>query len=46
MGPIRADVGVRIPGLQAVGVNADDIYVPNTFFGLPVALAIGIGEAY
>ncbi|RYZ62938.1 MAG: hypothetical protein EOP08_11680, partial [Proteobacteria bacterium] len=49
VGPIRADLGVRIPGMQVLGgkVDGDGESTPNTFpLGLPMALAVGIGEAY
>ena len=45
VGPIRADVGVRVPGLQAAeegNVEPD----PPEIFGLPMAIAIGIGHAF
>lgn len=49
VGPLRVDLGVRIPGAQVLGVPNDktDLYIPETFLGnLPLALAVGIGEAY
>jgi outer membrane protein insertion porin family/translocation and assembly module TamA len=47
VGPIRLDVGVRVPGLQVIGGLTPDEQTPDTFvFGIPVAIAIGIGEAY
>jgi outer membrane protein assembly factor BamA len=44
IGPVRLDVGYRIPGLQAPkGTEVD----PAKLFGkLPVAFAFGIGEAF
>jgi outer membrane translocation and assembly module TamA len=54
VGPIRLDLGVRIEPLQYLG-HADD-YAANKadpsegiqprIFGLPIGLAVGIGEAY
>jgi outer membrane protein insertion porin family/translocation and assembly module TamA len=46
VGPIRLDVGYRIPGLQVLnGSDADE--QPEPLFGvLPVAIAFGIGEAF
>ncbi len=49
VGPIRADLGVRIPGMQVLGgarPNDGENPNPTTILGLPVALAVGIGEAY
>ena len=53
-GPIRIDVGYRIQPLQVVGypnetaaANADPVNgLPPTILGLPLAIAIGIGQAY
>ena len=45
VGPIRADVGVRIPGLQVLsGTPAEP--EPPSIFGLPIAIALGLGEAF
>lgn len=49
VGPIRADLGARLPGLQVIGGKqpGDGERDPSTFpFDLPLALAVGIGEAY
>lgn len=44
VGPIRLDVGYRIPGLQyPSGVKEQ---IPPTLFGAPIAIAFGIGEAF
>ena len=46
-GPIRLDLGYRIPKLQVVGGLTPDEMEPDTFIGgIPIALHIGIGEAY
>lgn len=45
VGPIRLDVGYRIPGLQAPA-SATGEGSPGTIFGLPMAIAFGIGEAF
>lgn len=47
IGPIRLDVGFRIPGLQ-VAPGTDPLLEgdPGTIFGVPMALAFGIGEAF
>lgn len=45
-GPIRLDVGYRIPGLQVLGGLTPDEREPDRLFGIPIALQIGIGEAY
>lgn len=49
VGPIRLDIGYRIPGAQVIGVdkaNQTDQKEPALLLGLPVAVAIGIGEAF
>ncbi|HVW28222.1 MAG TPA: BamA/TamA family outer membrane protein [Polyangiaceae bacterium] len=54
VGPIRLDVGYRLPGLQVIGKtpndsvdNANQEPEPDRLFGvLPVAIAFGIGEAF
>ncbi len=45
VGPIRLDIGYRIPGLQAPKGSSFE-REPATLLGLPVALAFGIGEAF
>lgn len=45
VGPIRLDLGYRIPGLQAPPDAADE-GTPSSLFGLPLALSFGIGEAF
>ncbi|HSO31827.1 MAG TPA: POTRA domain-containing protein [Labilithrix sp.] len=45
VGPIRLDIGYRIPGLQ-YEAGASFERAPDTLLGLPVALAFGIGEAF
>jgi outer membrane protein assembly factor BamA len=58
VGPIRLDVGYRIQGLQVLGFKSEDDAsntskggdpvngVQPRIVGLPVALAIGIGQAF
>ncbi|HVJ91451.1 MAG TPA: BamA/TamA family outer membrane protein, partial [Labilithrix sp.] len=47
VGPIRLDVGYRIPKLQVIGGLTQDERRPQTFpFGIPIAVSLGIGEAY
>ena len=47
IGPVRLDVGYRIPGLQvARGTDPRIDADPGTLQGLPFALAFGIGEAF
>jgi len=54
VGPIRLDIGYRIQPLQIVGYSNEDAVVradPSEgvqprIFGLPIAIAFGIGEAY
>ena len=45
VGPIRLDIGYRVPGLQAPKGSSFE-REPDTLLGLPVALAFGIGEAF
>lgn len=45
-GPIRLDIGYRIPGMQVLGGVTPDERTPDTLFGIPIAVHIGIGEAY
>lgn len=45
VGPIRLDIGYRIPGLQAPAA-ADEKADPGDIFGLPIAVSFGIGEAF
>lgn len=44
VGPVRLDIGFRIPGLQAP--DSADEFVPNDLFGLPMAISFGIGEPF
>jgi outer membrane protein insertion porin family/translocation and assembly module TamA len=44
IGPVRIDVGYRIPGAQAP--ESADEYEPNEIFGLPIAISFGIGESF
>jgi outer membrane protein insertion porin family/translocation and assembly module TamA len=47
VGPIRLDLGYRIPGMQVLGGLTRDEREPQTFpLGIPIAVHIGIGEAY
>jgi outer membrane protein insertion porin family/translocation and assembly module TamA len=46
IGPIRLDVGYRIPGLQVIGGLTPDEEAPPTILGIPIAIQFGIGEAY
>ncbi len=47
VGPIRLDVGYRIPGVQTLGPeNPIEEGQPGTIFGAPIAVALGIGEAF
>lgn len=54
VGPIRVDVGYRVPPLQVIGykteqdaLNANPVNGQQPLiFGQPLALAIGIGQAY
>lgn len=46
VGPIRFDLGFRIPGLQAPKDAPDEATRRADFFGLPMAASFGIGESY
>ena len=47
VGPVRLDVGYRIPGMQVIGGLPPDERRPETFpLGIPIAVSLGIGEAY
>jgi hypothetical protein len=47
VGPVRLDVAYRLPGLQTLGgSDRRDERTPPTFFGAPIALQVGIGEAF
>jgi hypothetical protein len=54
VGPIRLDVGYRIQPAQVLGFASEQALsrsdptegVPATLFGVPIAVAFGIGEAY
>lgn len=54
VGPIRLDIGYRIQPLQVLGypnetaaANADPVNgLQPTMFGVPIAVAVGIGQAY
>jgi outer membrane protein insertion porin family/translocation and assembly module TamA len=54
VGPIRLDIGYRVQPLQVLGFrNEDDVAqqdllagLPPKMFGIPLAIAFGIGEAY
>jgi outer membrane protein assembly factor BamA len=45
VGPIRFDLGVRVPGAQAPD-SPDEIGQPSEVLGLPIAISLGIGEAF
>jgi outer membrane protein insertion porin family/translocation and assembly module TamA len=44
VGPIRADAGYRVPGMQAPATP--DEGHPHDTFGIPMAISFGIGEAF
>jgi outer membrane protein insertion porin family/translocation and assembly module TamA len=46
VGPIRLDIGYRLPGLQVVGGLTADERKPDNVLGIPIALSLAIGEAY
>lgn len=47
IGPVRLDIGYRIPGAQLPrGVDPRQDGDPGTIYGVPLAFAFGIGEAF
>jgi hypothetical protein len=50
IGPIRFDIGIRLPGFQSPVLDANDGDLsegdPDTFFGLPIVLNLVLGEAF
>ncbi len=46
VGPIRLDIGYRIPGMQTPGITDQFEREPDRIFGIPIAVAFGIGEAF
>jgi outer membrane protein insertion porin family/translocation and assembly module TamA len=47
VGPVRLDVGYRLPGLQTIGGLTSEERKPDTFpLGIPIAVSFGIGEAF
>ena len=47
VGPIRLDIGYRIPPLQVLGYKNDpEAVVQPTIFGAPIAISFGIGESF
>lgn len=46
IGPVRLDVGYRIPGLQFPEGAPDEYKRPSEIFGLPIAVSFGIGEPF
>ena len=46
VGPVRLDLGYRIPGMQVLGPDDSGEGIPPTLFGAPIAVHVGIGEAF
>lgn len=46
VGPIRLDIGYRVPGLQYPKGDRFEQQPPDLFGVLPIAVAFGIGEAF
>ncbi len=44
VGPIRADVGYRIPGAQVFSGTQE--YVPDLIQGVPIAISVALGETF
>jgi outer membrane protein insertion porin family/translocation and assembly module TamA len=45
IGPVRFDLGYRVPGLQ-YPTDASGEGQPTEIFGLPIAASFGIGESF
>lgn len=45
IGPIRADIGYRIPGAQVFSGPPQE-FVPEIIPGVPIMLSLGLGEAF
>lgn len=48
VGPVRLDVGYRVPGLQKLGGELDPETEgdPGTIFGAPISVSLAVGEAF
>lgn len=46
IGPLRLDVGYRIPDMQVLGDDRRGEGAPGEIWGLPIAIHIGVGEAF
>lgn len=46
VGPLRLDVGYRIPGAQVLGGPDPSEREPSMFLGAPIAISLGVGEAF
>jgi outer membrane protein insertion porin family/translocation and assembly module TamA len=49
VGPVRLDVGYRVPGAQKIGAPLNPLTdgpEPKPFLGMPIAVAIGVGETF
>lgn len=46
VGPIRLDIGYRIPGMQVLGSETRNEGPRNELLGLPINISFGIGEAF
>ncbi|MDX2051465.1 MAG: POTRA domain-containing protein [Polyangiaceae bacterium] len=46
VGPLRVDVGIRVPGVQEVPDNRSREQQPTDFLGIPAALHLSLGEDF
>lgn len=46
IGPLRLDVGYRIPGMQVLADDRRGEGDPGEIWGLPIAIHVGVGEAF
>ena len=46
VGPVRLDIGYRVPGMQVLGNDTSGEGTPSTILGVPIAVSLGIGETF
>jgi outer membrane protein insertion porin family/translocation and assembly module TamA len=46
VGPVRLDIGYRVPSLQVLGNDDSGEGTPGTILGVPIAVSLGIGETF
>jgi outer membrane protein insertion porin family/translocation and assembly module TamA len=47
VGPLRADLGYRVPGAQKLGGDIErEESDPGTIYGAPIAFSLAVGQAF